>query len=341
MRLRSLLLSLLSLLTLIVAASLHAADLAGSNVIVPLAGRTTGAYGSQWQTDLVITNAEPRAVPLVITFYGPDGERSFATMSLAARGTLVLDDVLFRTLGQPSGLGMLRVSSAFAGARFTARAYVANRGGAAGEFGQNVPAVPVDALQGEHVLSGLTTGGGSRTNIGVANPWTVPATVTLALHDAEGEELARIVRLVPALEVLQLSDLPEAFGVASLDKGSVRVTSQVGVYAYASIVRNDNGAAVFVPGSGIGVSAPPAAPRCAEPASLGLLAAGRQAPASWVVVLKQDTTPGYIRNVLPARHGFELMDVYDVLPGFAAELTPQQIAALRCDGAVEFIAPAQ
>ena len=328
---------LLSLL-LGVALAAQAADLGGSNVLVPIAGRTTGSFGSQWQTDLVVTNLEPAAVPLVLTYYGPGDEQSFTTMSLEGRGTLVLDDVLWQTFRVSSGLGMIRVSSAMTEARFTARAYVVNRGHGAGEYGQGVPAIPVDALTREHVLSGVTATGGRRTNIGIANPWGVPATVTLTLHGAAGETLGRLHRLVPAFEVLQINDVFGAFGAAPLPQGSVRVTSQVSVYAYASIVRNDTGDAVFVPGTGVGVSlVSTVAPRCADPAPLGVARPGQQPAEGWIVVMKEGTGIGYIRDVLPARHGYTLTTVYETLPGFAAELTQQQIAALRCDGTVEFI----
>lgn len=319
----------LLLFSLLLTVSAHAADLAGPNVLVPIAGRTFGAHGSQWQTDLVVTNVNAQPVPLVITFYGPDDQRSFTTKTLAGHGTLVLDDVLYKTFQLSPAVGMLRVSSAQAGARITARAYVYNR--ANGEYGQGVPAVPVDALLTEHVLSGITASHGRRTNVGIANPWTVPASVTLTFAGADGQQLARQHRVIPALEVLQIG---EDFGAAA----SVRITSQVGVYAYASIVRNDTGDAIFVPGTGVGVhTTAPIAPRCAEPAHLGVAKPGQEPSEGWIVVMKPDTTIHYITQVLPAQHGYTLASVYETLPGFAAELTPQQIAALRCDGAVEFI----
>lgn len=314
------------------------ADLAGPNVLVPIAGRTTGAVGSRWQTDLVITNLEPQAVPLVLTFYGPDDQRVFTTLSLAGRGTVVLDDVLAKTFQLPAGLGMIRVSSAREGARVTARAYVLNRGGAGGEYGQGVPAMPVDALTNDHVLSGITASGGRRTNVGIANPWTVPASVTLNLYGAAGESRGQLFRIVPALEVLQINDVFAAFGVPPAEEASVRVTAQVGVYAYASVVRNDTGDAVFVPGTGVGVrTSSEVPPRCAEPASLSTAKPGQQPAEGWIVLMKPETSIDFIANVLPALHGYTLTSLYDMLPGFAAELTPRQIAALRCEASVLFI----
>lgn len=328
MRLRALLLLFLLLST----AGSQAADLAGANVIVPIAGRTFGAHGSRWQTDLVITNLDPRPLSVSLTLYIRSNERAFTTKTLAGHGTLVLDDVINDTFGEESALGMIRVASAAAGARFTARAYISN-----GAFGQSAPAVPVDALTTEHVLSGISATAQRRTNIGVANPWNVPATLILTLRGATGEPLGTLHRLVPPYEVLQLNDAFSAFGVAPVAEASVHVSAQVGVYAYASVVRNDSGDAVFVPGTGVAPSAAKIPPRCAEPAHLGLAKAGQTPAEGFIVMMRPETMLEYITKTLPAEHGFTLMTVYDALPGFAAEMTAEQLASLRCDGAVEFI----
>lgn len=329
--------ALFLVLAILFTASVHAADLAGANVLVPIAGRTAGAFGSDWQTDLVVTNLGAQPVPVALTFYGADGRQAVTTTTLWGRGTIVLDDVLLRAFRVPEATGMIRVSSSVEGARVTARAYIVNRGAADGEYGQGVPGVPVDALATEHTLSGITAKD-RRTNLGIANPWTVPASVILTLHGPAGQQLGQVHRIVPALEVLQINDAFATFGAAPAAEASITVTSQVGVYAYASIVRNDSGDAVFVPGTGLSVQTlSTVAPRCAEPASLKVAAAEQNPAAGWIIVMKPETSFDDIMNVLPAKHGYALMDVYDMLPGFAAELTPQQVAALRCEASVLFI----
>lgn len=310
-------------------------DMGSANVLVPIAGRTDGAYGSQWRTDLVVTNLEPEAASIILTFYASATDRSFTSMTLPAGGTLVLEDVVRTTFLRESGLGMLRVSSARVGARFVARAYIYNRGSARGEFGQSVTAVPLDALTREHVLSGITSSNGRRTNIGVANPFPVPATLILTMHGRDGQLLGTQYRTVQPSEVLQMNDAFAVFGVSPVAEASVRVTSNVGVYAYASIVRADSGDAVFVPGSGIGVgTSSTVPPRCAEPASLNLARADQEPADGWIVILQPETSLDYITRTLPAQHGYTISTLLDALPAFAAELTPQQIAALRCEASV-------
>lgn len=328
---------LLLLVAAFAALSVHAADLAGSNVLVPIAGRTNGAFGSQWQTDLVVTNLDAGTVPLELTYYGAGGERMSTTATLWGNGTMSLEDVLFRAFRVSEGTGMIRVSSSREGARLTARAYVVNRGDTA-EYGQGVPGVPVDALATEHVLSGIVATQARRTNLGVSNPWLVPASVTLTLYGPAGQELGVLHRIVPALEVLQVNDAFAAFGAEPAAEASVRVTSQVGVYAYASIVRSDSGDAIFVPGTGLGAQpVADVAPRCAEPASLAAAQKGQHATSEWIVIMQPDTSADTIMNVLPEKYHYPVVDVYHELPGFAAELTPQQIAAMRCESGVLFL----
>jgi hypothetical protein len=329
--------TVLVLLVLALAGSVHAADLAGANILLPIAGRTGGAFGSQWQTDLVITNLEADPVPLTLTFYGADGQYVASTTTLWGNGTMAIEDVLLKAFDMPNSSGMIRVSSTREDARVTARAYIVNRGNATGEYGQGVPGVPVDGLATDHVLSGIAKGDNRRTNIGIANPWAMPASVTLALHGAEGQQLGTIHRIVPAFEVLQINDAFAAFEAEPSVEASVRVTSQVGVYAYASIVRNDSGDAVFVPGTGVGGQTAPVAPRCAEPASLISAKKEQEVAEGWVVMMQPETSFDDIMNALPTKHGYNLLDVYHELPGFAAELTPSQIAALRCEASVLFI----
>jgi hypothetical protein len=53
--------------------------------------------------------------------------------------------------------------------------------------------------------------------------------------------------------------------------------------------------------------------------------------------MRRETPIRAITTLLPARYGYTPMTVYDALPAFAAELTPQQLASLRCEGSVLFI----
>ena len=180
------------------------------------------------KADLVITNLESSEARVLVTFHGR--ERVFETVTLAGHAMTVIDDL-------PAAPGLIRVSGA---GRFTAR------------YGE-VSAVPIDALGKEHTVRG--------GRVVLANPWTISASVTLTLLDADGRQTGQLYRLVPAMGVLPLE----------LAAASVRVTAQVSVHA------SD------------GVSAPELrvsdtiAPSCAEPAFLGTPRPGRD---EWLVARK-------------------------------------------------------
>lgn len=310
-----------------------ARDMGDSNLLIPIAARTPGAFGTQWQTDLVITNLEPTAVRMFVTLHSGPTSDAFTDKILPANGTLVLEDVLSTTLQVHSGFGMLRVNSPTPGARFTARAYVYNRG-TAGEFGQGVPAVPVDALGQEHVLSGLAGVGGKRSNLGIANPWSTESDVILTLRDANGELLGQRGLTVAPRTVVQLNDAFAQFGAAPAAGASVHVLSSVPVYPYASVVRNDTGDAIFIAGTGIGRTPDVLAPVCGEPAPLIQPYGGEEPAEETTVQFNAGTIRNYIEQVA-VQHGFTINAWSDSASAISAVLTPQQIAAVRCDTAVK------
>lgn len=328
--------ALVALVLLATSLDVAAQDMGGANLLIPIAGRTAGAFGSQWRTDLVITNPEIDPVNVHIAFYESATKSSFTSKVVPANGTVVLEDVIRTALATEGGMGMLRVSAGTTGARVVARAYVHNRGNPAGEFGQGVPAVPVDALSQDHVLSGIGAGSGRRTNAGVANPWPVEVDVVLTLHDRDGEILAQDARTVPPLSVWQIDDVFASLGGAPVVEASLRVHASAGVYPYASIVRNDSGDAVFVAGSGVRVAVPTPAPVCSEPAPL-LHPYRGEAPEQAVVVLRDGTPRDYVRTVLIPWHQFNVARYFEEGEAFTAALTPKQIAALRCDARVAAI----
>lgn len=329
--------ALVALVLLATSLDVAAQDMGGANVLIPIAGRTAGAFGSEWRTDLVITNLEIDPVNVHISFYESATKASFTNKVVPPNGTLVLEDVIRTTLATETGVGMLRVSAGTTGARLVARAYVHNRGNPAGEFGQGVPAVPVDALSQDHVLSGIVAGSSRRTNVGVANPWPTEVDVVLTLHDRDGEILAQDARTVAPLSIWQINDVFASLGVTPVAEASLRVNSSAGVYPYASIVRNDSGDAVFVAGSGVRVAVPTPSPVCTEPAPLLLPYRGEAAAEQAVVVLRDGTPRDYVRTVLIPWHQFSVDQYFEEAEVFTATLTPKQIAALRCDTRVAAI----
>lgn len=309
---------------------LTAQDLGGANLIVPIATRAAGAYGTQWRTDLVVTNLSGTATRVFISFY-EGANSSFTDKVIAGYGTLVLEDVVGVTFNRDAGSGLLRVNAPSPGARLTARAYVYNRGRADGEYGQSVPAVAADLLSQEHVLSGISATTGRRTNAGVANPWPSEVDVILTLVAADGTTIAQDARTLAPLSVFQWNDVFASLGAPPAANASLRVHSSAGVYPYASIVRNDSGDAIFVAGTGVHVADIAEATLCAEPAALVLPHGSGQAADEAVVSLQSAAAKAYLLNVVVPAQGITITGWLEDT-AFKAALTRQQIAALRCEG---------
>ena len=43
-----------------------AIELAGREIVIPMAGRTQGAYGTEWKTDLILSNLTPNHSKLTL-----------------------------------------------------------------------------------------------------------------------------------------------------------------------------------------------------------------------------------------------------------------------------------
>ena len=148
----------------------------------------------------------------------------------------------------PDGGGIVRVTWDGDQARIMARARVYNAG-QHGEYGQSVPGLDTRRLVSHHYLTGLSGINGNRTNVGVSNPSTADALVWIELIDTAGLSHGAFATAIPARSYRQFNDIFSHFQSGPLNAAMVRVVaSNVAVYAYASIVRDDTGDATFVVG---------------------------------------------------------------------------------------------
>jgi len=76
-------------------------------------------------------------------------------------------------------------------------------------------------------------------------------------------------------------------------------------------------------------------PSCGDPAPLE----GTYDPRApgYIVSLEQGTDAQATADDLAARYGFEVQRVFQSLPGFSAELTPEVVAAIRCEPVVVLV----
>ncbi len=316
----------LALLLLLASLSANALEVAGRDLFIPLAGRTPGANGTFWQTDLVLTNHSPEYASLRVhlDFYAGANREQF-DVDIPAESSVAIEDFVRTQFHRDTALGTLRITSATPDAQIGAQAIVHNTGGTE-HLGQTVQALAVSSLRARSRVGGLLTGGGHRSNVGVGNPHDDFVDVTLSTphgHDMQ-------VRLAPH-EYVQI-DAATLGGDAS----SVLVKASHPVYAFGSVIRGGNGDPQFVPPVEVRqTSELMLQPACVSPAPITF--AANPAPG-WIVVLDFSVDATKRVPELAAKYGFTPRFTYTTaLKGFAGELTPQQIAGIRCEPDVDYV----
>ena len=232
--------------------------------VLPAAASTEGGAGTYWKTDLSIYNINEESV-LVYAYLIKAGVANIIpelrTYDLAGRSSVHIDDILGDDFGF-SGSGGLILSTIsitdFLGGQtegpyvvVTSRTYTDE--GDEGTYGQTVSPMVIPAA-GSAYLTGIAHDDRYRTNIGVLN-------LTMSLNIFASTEIhARVydsagTHLHTAVFNLQpLSQIQMPVGV-SVEEGYVIFEAQGAgadetiFMAYASVVDNLSGDAVFIPAS--------------------------------------------------------------------------------------------
>ncbi|HYC93124.1 MAG TPA: protease inhibitor I9 family protein [Thermoanaerobaculia bacterium] len=306
-------------------ASAHALDLAGRELFIPAAGRVPGASGTFWQTDLVITNLSPEydLLRVRVDFYAGGTLESF-DVDVMSGESAVIEDFVRTKLGRDNAFGTIHLTAAQSDAQLKAEAIIHNVGGEE-PLGQTVNALPVASLQTRSLIGGLQTTGGHRSNVGVGNPHDEPVTVLISPPHGLSP---RTITLAPHTNA-QMDAL-------TTESSTVLFTASKPVYAYGSVIRDGGDPQFVLPVEVRPTSSFVVAPACSNAVPLALAPA---APApGWIVQFKAGVESDTETPRLVARHGFTPSAVYSAaIEGFAAELTPQQLAALRCEPTILLI----
>jgi hypothetical protein len=220
-------------------------------ILIPAVYRGAGANDTLWRTEIVVSNVTegPLAgvVPVTVTLHR-DNTAQDLVLHLSPMEVLAIPDAVHAWFGIENGGGIVRVTWDGDQTRILARARVYNVG-EHGEYGQSIPGLDTWRLVSTHYLPGLSGIDGNRTNVGVSNPTTADALVWIELIDTSGRSRGSFATGIPARSYRQFNDIFSYFQAGPLNAAMVRVAStNVPVYAYASIVRNDTGDATFVAG---------------------------------------------------------------------------------------------
>ncbi len=210
----------------------------------------TGRLGSQWRSNLCVTNASESTAHLTITYRHGSGAVS-EEYSLGANRSREWVDVAASLFGMSgASAGSVEVASDVP-VIVTARTYNQS---SAGTFGQYLPG----ADAGQSLASGqlgvlpqIKNTTAFRTNVGFVNLGTSPCTVRVRLYSASGLQLGSPVSLsANPGEWNQVNDVYDEAGAGSSNLGmaTVEVVSGDGpIWAYASVVDNTSNDPTTVP----------------------------------------------------------------------------------------------
>lgn len=316
--------------SIILAFPLFASGVAGRHLIVPVVARAPGAFGSDWRTDLMVSNVGSQDALVGILLRDERG-LDLGSRTIRPGQTVILKDVLRESFRRESSHGWIEVNATPAGAVITASARIYNT--AAGSFGAQIPAAPVVSLGQDLALEGLSGVSGNRTNAGITNPNAFDdATVSLTLRDVEGAIRATSSMVVRRATMSMINDVFTSMGVAPLEGARLDVQSSLPVYAFASVV-TPSGDSDFVAGAARDRAVSDAlAPSCASPAYLGFAV---HPVGNWMVVFRSGNDAATRTHELEAKYGFKAETIWTTSPliGFVTEkaLSPAALAGLRCE----------
>jgi hypothetical protein len=224
---------------------------ASTLLAIPGIAHLAGAGNSLWRSDVRIFHPGQGDdnSSIVLTYYAGNVANPTPITRVVSIGTnhmVALDDLLLATFGIDNGSGGLRIQSDGA-LLVTSRTYNQS---ADGTFGQDVPAVPIAnglSASATAVFSGLSDSG-YRTNTGFFNLTATPIDLTLTLKRPDGSVQATKPFHLDGNMMTQIN-LFSFMGAGGTATASLAASgSGSGSYlAYASIVDNNSGDAVYVP----------------------------------------------------------------------------------------------
>jgi hypothetical protein len=236
----------------ILAAAVAALPLAAgaATLIVPVAGTGPGNNGSQWQSELTLHAAAPRPVTLSLTLHQNSTVFGPVSVTLQARETVSIADVVRTKFNLTSGNGALVIDLTDRDARSVAVTSRTFNTSAAGEFGQDIPSVDASAAlrTGDiAALSGPSIIATNRFNFGI---YAVEAsTIEWQVVRADGTVAGtKSVTYTAGTHAQYNGGVESLLGAVQFNNDTVhaRVTAGRAVF-YGSII-NTTGDPTFVPG---------------------------------------------------------------------------------------------
>jgi len=221
-----------------------------TTLVIPASGTGPGANDSHWATELTLHNTSASAITATLTFHDVAGTAGTSAISIAPRATVSVADVVATRFGRDAATGAIDVTfdSAFA-RKLTVSSRTFNKS-AAGEFGQDIPAVDLASVPAGGdvvVLSGPSSATDARFNFGIYA--IEESDVKWDLVRADGSIAAsKEVTYAAGTQVQYNSGITSLFNAGSENNDTVHATVTSGrALPYGSAVNNASGDPTYVP----------------------------------------------------------------------------------------------
>lgn len=239
--------------TFFVCLVLFATSLFGKDVYLSIGGSANGFF-----TDARIVNPSFTKDITITARYLPAGNVdnsgvSTKTITVAKRSMAVYDDVVQALFPGSPALGAIRLTSDddFVA---TQRIYADKRTSRQqGTLGQFVPGLEAIAARTKGVIAQLKSGqatlGNFRTNVGLANPNAVTATIDFTLYDRQNNIAGTNTLTVQPFGVFSPTNITGFFGDPDRDLTDAWISfeSDQPVFIYCSVVDNGSEDPTFIP----------------------------------------------------------------------------------------------
>lgn len=213
---------------------------AGKSLTIPVVGRSAGANGTFWRSDITLFNPHSTGQSLTLRYGGRT-----RSLSLEARQTTILTDIVTQ-MGLESGLGPLEVSWDGSGPVVSSRNYT---NAARGTYGQSID--PVASYGSEVYVAGLRSDTQFRSNLGFLNNGTASVVAEATLLSPTGSPMATAAIGIPAKGLVQVSvaNLFPGLNASAIGNFTLQVRSGAPtIFAYGSMIDNATGDPVFFAG---------------------------------------------------------------------------------------------
>lgn len=222
-----------------------------TTLVIPASGTGPGLNDSHWQTELTLHNTSVSAIAATLTFHDVAGAAGTTLITVAPRATVAIADIVATRFGRASATGAIEITfdSAFA-QKLTVTSRTFNKS-AAGEFGQDIPAVDrtIAPSAGDIVvLSGPSSATDARFNFGIYAIDAASVRWDLVRSDgtvASSKEIA----YAAGTQSQYNYGVATLFNTDSQDNDTVHAVVTKGhALAYGSVVNNASGDPTYVPG---------------------------------------------------------------------------------------------